>query len=312
MKIIINKKNLFVKFITIEDKKIFIYLNENNEINSFEIEIKDNKFNIINENSINNIEKCNEKINNFDCFKTSKNDILIYFFSDKFIQIYNLLKNKQIIFTKNKENSSPKITSVLLTEIDNKIYLIYLTKNIKNTKQLINIIKFEYENFFNEKLINLEENDKEKVIEKIKLLNNRILIIKYPANIQLYDLKDNIFIAYSKYGDNMIYDIKPCKHIFYGDCILGLRYYNSDTKKVNIFYLRPYSTEYKILKSLVIRKLNNELLNEGINEYKYHLHHLNSVEIRLIDRLLFLNKEENDAYKLIENKKKQFYKKLII
>ncbi len=75
----INKKNLFVKFITIEDKKIFIYLNENNEINSFEIEIKDNKFNIINEKLINNIEKCNEKINNFDCFKTSKNDILIYF-----------------------------------------------------------------------------------------------------------------------------------------------------------------------------------------------------------------------------------------
>ena len=149
-------------------------------------------------------------------------------------------------------------------------------------------------------------------MEKIKLLNNRILIIKCTSNIQLYDLKDKIFIAYSKYGDNMIYDIKPCKHIFYGNCILGLRYYNSDTKKVNIFYLRPYSTEYNTLKSMVIRKLNNELLNEGINEYIYHLHHLNSVEIRLIDRLLFLNKEENDTYKLIENKKKKFYKKLII
>ena len=53
-------------------------------------------------------------------------------------------------------------------------------------------------------------------------------------------------------------------------------------------------------------------MNEGINEYIYHLQHLNSVEIRLIDRLLFLNKEENEAYKLIENKKKKFYKKLII
>jgi hypothetical protein len=286
-------------------KYLFIYLNENNEINSFEIEIIDNKFNIINGNSISIIEKCNVKINNFDCFKTSKNDILIYFFTDKFIQIYNLF-NKQIIFTKNKENSSPKITSVLLTEIDNKIYLIYLTKNIKNTKQLINIIKFKYENFFNEKLINLEENDKEKVIEKIKLLNNRILIIKYPANIQLYDLKDNIFIAYSKYGDNMIYDIKPCKHIFYGDCVLGLRYYNPDKKIVNIFYLRDYSTNYYILKSLVIKKLNNEFFNENLNEYIYHLNHLNSVEIRLIDRLMFLNKEENDIYKLIEKKRNFF------
>ena len=166
-------------------KYLFIYLNENNEINSFEIEIIDNKFNIINEKLINNIEKCNVIINNFDCFKTSKNDILIYFFTDKFIKIYNLL-NKQIIFTKNKENFSPKITSVLLTEIDNKIYVIYLTKNIKNTKQLINIIKFKYENY-NEKLIKLVENDKEKekiphyvnsIMETIKLLNNRILIIK--------------------------------------------------------------------------------------------------------------------------------------
>ena len=144
-------------------------------------------------------------------------------------------------------------------------------------------------------------------MKKIKLFNNRILIIKCPANIQLYDLKDKIFIAYSKYGNNLIYDIKPCKHKFYGDCILGLRYYNQDSKIVNIFYLRDYSTNYFKLKSLVIKKLNNEFLNENINEYIYHLHHLNSIEIRLIDRLMFLNKEENKGYKLIKKKEKRYF-----
>ena len=306
----IDKKNLFVKFITIEDKKIFVYLNEKNEINTFEIEIKDNEFNIIKEDFIINIENYDEKINNFDCFKTSKNDILIYLFTDKLIQIYNLF-NKKLIFNK-KQETSPKIKSVLLTEIDNKIYLIYLTK--KDTKQLINILKFKYENY-NENLIELTEVKEEKeekivhhvnsLMEKIKLFNNRILIIKCPANIQYYDLKDKIFIAYSKYGHNIICDIKPCKHLFYGDCVLGLRYYNPDSKMVNIFHLRDYSYNYYNLKSLVIKKINNEFFNEESNEYIYHLHHLDSREIRLIDRLLFLNKEENEAYKLIETKKKK-------
>ena len=306
----IDKKNLFVKFITIEDKKIFVYLNEKNEINTFEIEIKDNEFNIIKEYFIINIENYDEKINNFDCFKTSKNDILIYLFTDKLIQIYNLF-NKKLIFNK-KQETSPKIKSVLLTEIDNKIYLIYLTK--KDTKQLINILKFKYENY-NENLIELTEVKEEKeekivhhvnsLMEKIKLFNNRILIIKCPANIQYYDLKDKIFIAYSKYGHNIICDIKPCKHLFYGDCVLGLRYYNPDSKMVNIFHLRDYSYNYYNLKSLVIKKINNEFFNEESNEYIYHLHHLDSREIRLIDRLLFLNKEENEAYKLIETKKKK-------
>ena len=306
----IDKKNLFVKFITIEDKKIFVYLNEKNEINTFEIEIKDNEFNIIKEDFIINIENYDEKINNFDCFKTSKNDILIYLFTDNLIQIYNLF-NKKLIFNK-KQETSPKIKSVLLTEIDNKIYLIYLTK--KDTKQLINILKFKYENY-NENLIELTEVKEEKeekivhhvnsLMEKIKLFNNRTLIIKCPANIQYYDLKDKIFIAYSKYGHNIICDIKPCKHLFYGDCVLGLRYYNPDSKMVNIFHLRDYSYNYYNLKSLVIKKINNEFFNEESNEYIYHLHHLDSREIRLIDRLLFLNKEENEAYKLIETKKKK-------
>ena len=306
----IDKKNLFVKFITIEDKKIFVYLNEKNEINTFEIEIKDNEFNIIKEDFIINIENYDEKINNFDCFKTSKNDILIYLFTDNLIQIYNLF-NKKLIFNK-KQETSPKIKSVLLTEIDNKIYLIYLTK--KDTKQLINILKFKYENY-NENLIELTEVKEEKeekivhhvnsLMEKIKLFNNRTLIIKCPANIQYYDLKDKIFIAYSKYGHNIICDIKPCRHLFYGDCVLGLRYYNPDSKMVNIFHLRDYSYNYYNLKSLVIKKINNEFFNEESNEYIYHLHHLDSREIRLIDRLLFLNKEENEAYKLIETKRKK-------
>ena len=309
----INKKNLFVKFITIENKKIFIYLNENNEIKSFEIVIKNNEFYIINKKSIINNIKHDEKIKNFDCFKTLNNNILIYLFTNNLIQIFDF-DNKKLIFNLNQKNSSPNIKSLLLTEIDNEINVIYLTSNINNTKQLINIIKFKNENY-KDKFIKLTENDNKNIeriphhvnslMEKIKLLNNNILIIKCPANIQYYDLKEKIFTAYSKYGTNIIDDIKPCLHNFYGKCSLGLRYYNQEKKIVNIFYLKPYSDYYYKLKSFVIKKINNEFFNETSNEYVYHINHLDSREIRLIDRLMFLNKEENEAYTFIEKKRKR-------
>ena len=143
------------------------------------------------------------------------------------------------------------------------------------------------------------------IMEKIKLLDNTTLIIKCPANIQYYDLKEKIFTAYSKYGTNIIDDIKPCEHNFYGKCSLGLRYYNQEKKIVNIFYLKPYSDYYYKLKSFVIKKINNEFFNETSNEYVYHINHLDSREIRLIDRLMFLNKEENEVYDLIEKKRKR-------
>ena len=310
----IDKNNLFIKFISNKNEKLFIYLNEKYEIKSFEIEIKNDEFYIKNENSIINIKKLDEGIKGFDCFKTSKNDILIYLFTNNLIQIYDYY-NKQLIYDiSNQKKTSINFKSLLLTEFDNEINVIYLTSNKNNTKQLINIIKFGNENFKGQ-LIKLTENDNKNVeriphhvnslMEKLKLLDNTTLIIKCPANIQYYDLKEKIFTAYSKYGTNIIDDIKPCEHNFYGKCSLGLRYYNQEKKIVNIFYLKPYSDYYYKLKSFVIKKINNEFFNETSNEYVYHINHLDSREIRLIDRLMFLNKEENEVYDLIEKKRKR-------
>ncbi len=310
----IDKNNLFIKFILNKNEKLFIYLNEKYEIKSFEIEIKNDEFYIKNENSIINIEILDEEIKGFDCFKTSKNDILIYLFTNNLIQIYDYY-NKQLIYDiNNQKKISINFKSLLLTEFDNEINVIYLTSNENNTKQLINIIKFGNENFKGQ-LIKLTENDNKNVeriphhvnsiMEKLKLLDNTTLIIKCPANIQYYDLKEKIFTAYSKYGTNIIDDIKPCVHNYYGKCSLGLRYYNQEKKIVNIFYLKPYSDYYYKLKSFVIKKINNEFFNETSNEYVYHINHLDSREIRLIDRLMFLNKEENEAYDLIEKKRKR-------
>ena len=310
----IDKNNLKIQFISNKNEKLFIYLNEKYEIKSFEIEIKNDEFYIKNENSIINIKKLDEGIKGFDCFKTSKNDILIYLFTNNLIQIYDYY-NKQLIYDiSNPKKTSINFKSLLLTEFDNEINVIYLTSNENNTKQLINIIKFGNENFKGQ-LIKLTENDNKNVeriphhvnslMEKLKLLDNTTLIIKCPANIQYYDLKEKIFTAYSKYGTNIIDDIKPCLHNFYGKCSLGLRYYNQEKKIVNIFYLKPYSDYYYKLKSFVIKKINNEFFNETSNEYVYHINHLDSREIRLIDRLMFLNKEENEVYDLIEKKRKR-------
>jgi hypothetical protein len=310
----IDKNNLFIKFISNENVKLFIYLNETYEIKSFEIEIKNDEFYIKNEKSIINIEKPDKEIKGFDCFKTSKNDILIYLFTNNLIQIYDYY-NKQLIYDINyQKKSSINFKSLLLTEFDNEINVIYLTSNENNTKQLINIIKFGNENY-KDKLIRLTENDNKNIemfphpvnsiMEKIKLLDNTTLIIKCPANIQYYDLKEKIFTAYSKYGTNLIVDIKPCEHNFYGKCVLGLRYYNQNQKIVNIFYLTEYSDDFYKLKSFVIKTLNNEFFNETSIEYVYHINHLDSREIRLIDRLLYLNKEEKEVYKLIEKKRKK-------
>ena len=219
----INKKIIFSQFITIDNKKFIIYLNENKEIGSYEFEINNetNEFKIINENSFIKIENYNNDINEFDCFKTSKNDILIYFYTNNLIQIYNLT-NKKLIFSKESKDQDIKIISLCITEIENKIYVIYLTSNKQERKQLINILIFNYENF-NEKLIKLNEYEEKLIahkeqrkMEKIKLFDNNNLIIKIGANLHLYDLKKNFFYAYSKIGENLIENYKISNHFYYG------------------------------------------------------------------------------------------------
>ena len=232
----INKEIIFSKFITIDNKKFIIYLNENKEIGSYEFEINNetNEFKIIKENSFIKLNYKN-KINEFDCFKTSKNDILIYFYTNNLIQIYNLT-NKNLIFSKEIKDENIKIISLCITEIENKIYVMYLTTNKQERKQLINILIFNYENF-NEKLIKLKEcaekfiaHKEQRKMEKIKLFDNNNLIIKTGGSLHLYNLKKNYFYAYSKLDGNHIENCKISNHFYYGKCILSLKILNKKKK----------------------------------------------------------------------------------
>ncbi len=305
----INKKIIFSQFITINNKKFIIYLNENKEIGSYEFEINNetNEFKIIKENSIIKLNYKN-KINEFDCFKTSKNDILIYFYTNNLIQIYNLT-NKKLIFSKEKDENI-KIISLCITEIENKIYVIYLTTNKQGRKQLINILIFNYENF-NNKLIKLNECEKkfiahkeQRKMEKIKLFDNNNLIIKIGANLHLYDLKKNFFYAYSKIGENLIENCKISNHFYYGKCILSFRILNKEKKVLNLYYFREFYRDYFEIKSLVIKKIANELFNFKLNEYICGINYFNFMEMTLVERLMILNDENNkELYKIIKEKK---------
>jgi hypothetical protein len=307
----INKEIIFSQFITIDNKKFIIYLNENKEIGSYEFEINNeiNEFKIINENSFIKIENYNNDINEFDCFKTSKNDILIYFYTNNLIQIYNLT-NKILIFSKENKDQNIKIISLCITEIENKIYVMYLTTNKQERKQLINILIFNYENF-NDKLIKLNECEKkfiahkeQRKMEKIKLFDNNNLIVKTGGNLHLYDLKKNVFYAYSKFGENFIDNCKISNHFYYGKCILSFRKLNKEKKVLNLYYFRDFYRDYFDLKSIVIKKIANELFNFKLNEYICGINYFNFMEMTLVERLMILNDENNkELYKIIKEKK---------
>ena len=307
----INKNIIFSQFITIDNKKFIIYLNENKEIGSYEFEINNetNKFKIINENLFIKIENYNNDINEFDCFKTSKNDILIYFYTNNLIQIYNLT-NKKLIFSKEIKEQNIKIISLCITEIENKIYVNYLSSNKQERRLLIYILIFNYENF-NDKLIKLNEHEEKFIVNKenrkinrISLFENNNLIIKTSANLLLYDLKNEKFFAYSKIGENYIENCKTCNHFYYGKCILSLRNINKEEKVVNLFYLRDFHCDYYKLKSIVIKKIANELFHYKLNEYICVINFFNFMEVTLVERLMILNDEINkELYKKIKEKK---------
>ena len=186
----------------------------------------------------------------------------------------------------------------------------YLTTNKQDRKQLINILIFNYENF-NDKLIKLNEHEEKFIvnrenrkINRISLFENNNLIIKTPSNLLLYDLKNEKFFGYSRLGENYIENCKVCNHFYYGKCILSLRNINKEEKVVNLFYLRDFHCDYYKLKSLVIKKIANELFNFKLNEYICGINYFNFMEMTLVERLMVINYENNkELYKIIKEKK---------
>ena len=84
-------------------------------------------------------------------------------------------------------------------------------------------------------------------------------------------------------------------------------------KIVNLFYLKDFTCDFFQLKSLVIKKFAGELFHDKLNEYICVLNKLNTKEMILVERLMILNDEENeDLYKLIEEKKNQIQNKIDI
>ena len=141
-------------------------------------------------------------------------------------------------------------------------------------------------------------------MEKIKIFYDNYLIIKTAGNLQLYDLKNEIFFAYSRLGENYIENCKFCNHFNYGKCILSLRNLNKEKQVVNLFYLRDFSSDYFDLKSLVIKKIANELFHFKLNEYICFINFFNFMEMILVERLMILNDEINEElYKKIKEKK---------
>ena len=141
-------------------------------------------------------------------------------------------------------------------------------------------------------------------MEKIKLFDNNNLIIKIGGNLHLYDLKKNFFYAYSKIGGTLIENCKISKHIYYGKCILSLRNLNKEKNVLNLFYLREFYRDYFELKSIVIKKIANELFNFKLNEYICGLNYFNFMEMTLVERLMILNDENNkELHKIIKEKK---------
>ena len=233
----------------------------------------------------------------------------MYYYTDNLIQIYNLI-NKKLIFSKENKEENIKIISLCITEIENKIYVMYLISNKQERRQLINILIFNYENF-NDKLIKLNEheekfivNKENRKIDRISLFENNNLIIKTPSNLLLYDLKNEKFFGYSRLGENYIENCKVCNHFYYGKCILSLRNINKEEKVVNLFYLRDFHCDYYKLKSIVIKKIANELFHYKLNEYICVINFFNFMEVTLVERLMILNDEINkELYKKIKEKK---------
>ena len=144
-------------------------------------------------------------------------------------------------------------------------------------------------------------------MEKIKLFSNDKLIIKTVGNFVLYDLKKEIFYAHSNLtGVNFIENVKICNHFHHGKCILSLRYLNNEKKILNLFYFNDFSCDYFKLKSIVIKKLADELFHFKLNEFICAINYYSNIEMIIVERLMIINDEENEElFNLIKEKKKQ-------
>ena len=205
----------------------------------------------------------------------------------------------KIINSKKKENKSEnKIKNLLLTNIENNIFLIFLTE--KDNKYLISMQKYADNK---QKYITHNLNSD---IKKIELINNETLLVVCFSTFQLLNLKENYWILHSPYASatNQIDECISVYHPYYKESLLVLVNENTEKNSFLLYYKTNFSDDFWKLKAYAIKTINNEFKHADIYLYLYKTKKLNSDEIKIILRLMLLNKENIKVKKYILERKK--------
>ena len=238
---ILNKNN--------QNKYLLFILNDNLELHSFKLFKENNIFKLIKDEYTIIIDKNDKDINLIFNTFYSNNIIYFYYYSNYKYYIYSFDENKNI--SKKENKSEDKIKNLLITNINNEIYLIFLTK--KENKYLIKMQKY-----IDNKSINITHNLNSE-IQKIKLINNENLLVLCFSTFQILNLKENYWLLHCPYSSatNKINECISVYHPHYKDSLLVLINENTKDKKFLLYYKTKFSVKnikYISLFKLVINK----------------------------------------------------------
>ena len=293
-------KETKVKFASILNKNqndyLLLILNDNLELFSFKLLKENNIFKLIKDEYEMKIENNDKNTNFFYNTICLNNNIYFYYYSDFKYYIYTFDENKNI--SKKEDKSEVKIKNLLITHINNEVYLIFLTE--KENKYLINIQKYD-----DNKQMYITHNLNSE-IKKIELINDENLLVLCFSTFQILNLKENYWLLHSPYitATNQINECISVYHPYYKESLLVLVNQNSEKKNFLLYYKTSFSDDYWKLKAIAIKKLNNEYQHEDIVDYLYKKEKLNSDEIKIILRLMSLNNENIKVKNYILDKKK--------
>ena len=284
---ICNKnQNDFLLFVLNDDLKLFSFkiFKENNIL-----KLEKEKYEIM-------IENFDKEKNLFFNVVFLNNIFYFYYYTDFKYYIYTFDENNQ--HQKSENKSENKIKNLLLTNIEKNIFLIFLTE--KDNKYLISMQKYSDNK---EKYITHNLNSE---IKKIMLINNEILLVLCFSTFQLLNLKENYWILHSPYASatNQIEDCISVDHPFYKESLLVLVNENTEKNHFLLFYKTNFSDDYWKLKAYAIKSFNNEFKHADVYLYLYKTKKLNSDEIKIILRLMLLNKENIKVKNYILERKK--------
>ena len=284
---ILNKKqNDYLLFILYDNLKLVSFkLFKENDI----LKLVKDKFEIIIENND------KEKILFYNIVYLN-NNIYFYYYTNYKYYIYSIDENNQYLKKENK--SEINIKNLLITNIEGEIFLIFL--NEKENKFLIDMQKYDGNK---EKYITHNLNSD---IKKIELINNETLLVLCLSTFQILNLKENYWILHCPYSSatNQINECISAYHPYYKESLLVLVNENTEKKNFLLYYKTNFSDDYWKLKAFAIKTINNEFKHDDVRMYLYRKEKLNSDEIKIILRLMLLNKENIKVKNYVLERKK--------